>query len=118
MVDAAITAVERLGADGDHVIRYTANGTEHELAVDKILVGVGRAPNVEVLGLESARVAYDKTGVTVNTKLQTSNPRIYAAGDICFPFKFTHTADALAQIVIQNALFPTRSASGWPRPTR
>ena len=106
VVDAAITAVERLGADGDQVIRYTANGTEHELAVDKILVGVGRAPNVEVLGLESARVAYDKTGVTVNTKLQTSNPRIYAAGDICFPFKFTHTADALAQIVIQNALFP------------
>jgi pyruvate/2-oxoglutarate dehydrogenase complex dihydrolipoamide dehydrogenase (E3) component len=79
---------------------------EHELAVDEILVAVGRAPNVEGLDLEKAGVAYDGAGVTVNSRLQTSNPRIYAAGDICFPYKFTHTADALAQIVIQNALFP------------
>ena len=104
--DAAITAVERRSANGDKVIRYIVNGSEHELVVDEILVAVGRAPNVEGLELESAGVAHDKTGVTVNTKLETSNPRIYAAGDICFPFKFTHTADALAQIVIQNALFP------------
>jgi pyruvate/2-oxoglutarate dehydrogenase complex dihydrolipoamide dehydrogenase (E3) component len=57
--------------------------------------------------LEKAGVEYDtKVGVKVNDRLQTTNPRIYAAGDVCFPFKFTHTADALAQIVVQNALFP------------
>ena len=102
--DAGITAVERRGSD--KLVRYTVGTAAHEVAVDEILVGVGRAPNVEGLNLESAGVAYDKTGVTVNSRLQTSNPRIYAAGDICFPYKFTHTADALAQIVIQNALFP------------
>ena len=102
--DAAIAAVARRGPD--KVIRYTAGDVEHELTVDEILVGVGRAPNVEGLGLETAGVAFDPTGVTVDRHLRTSNPRVYAAGDICFPFKFTHTADAMAQIVIQNALFP------------
>ena len=44
-------------------------------------------------------------GVIVNDKLQTTNPHIYAAGDICLPYQFTHLADAAARIVIQNALF-------------
>ncbi len=75
------------------------------LTVDEILVGVGRSPNVEGLNLERANVKYDKRGVKVNNTLQTSNPHIYAAGDVCLDFKFTHTADATARIVIQNALF-------------
>ena len=70
---------------------------------------MGRAPNVEGLGLETAGIVYDpRTGVAVNDLLRTSNPRVYAAGDICFPYKFTHTADALARIVIANALFKGR----------
>ena len=52
---------------------------------------------------------------SLTRSLQTSNRRIYAAGDICFPFKFTHTADALAQIVIQNALFPHPFGLGTAR---
>lgn len=103
-LDAGITEVVR--RERDKLIRYTAGGAGRELAVDDILVGVGRAPNVEGLGLEAAGVAYDRTGVKVDGRLRTSNPRVYAAGDICFPFKFTHTADAMAQILIQNALFP------------
>ena len=103
-LDAGITEV--VPRERDKLIRYTAGGAGHELAVDDILVGVGRAPNVEGLGLEAAGVAYDRTGVKVDRHLRTSNPRVYAAGDICFPFKFTHTADAMAQILIQNALFP------------
>ena len=79
-----------------------------ELACDAILLGIGRAPNVEGLGLEAAGVAYDKRGVTVNDYLQTTNRRIYAAGDIASQFKFTHMADALARIVLTNALFGGR----------
>ncbi|MEK7232541.1 MAG: mercuric reductase [Elusimicrobiota bacterium] len=80
------------------------------LAVDAILVGVGRAPNVEGLHLEAAEVEYDKkAGVKVNDYLQTTNRRIYAAGDICSAYKFTHAADAAARIVIQNALFVGRN---------
>jgi len=81
--------------------------------VEEILVGIGRAPNVEGLGLETVGVEYDKSGVKVNDRLQTTNPRIYAAGDICSRYKFTHAADAMAQIVIQNALFPHPLGLGY-----
>ncbi len=83
-----------------------SHGRQYDVTVDEILVGVGRTPNVEGLGLETVGVEYDKAGVKVNHRLQTTNPKIYAAGDICSRYKFTHAADAMAQIVIQNALFP------------
>jgi pyruvate/2-oxoglutarate dehydrogenase complex dihydrolipoamide dehydrogenase (E3) component len=83
-----------------------SHGQQHDITVDEILVGVGRTPNVDGLGLEAVDVECDKNGVKVNARLQTTNPRIYAAGDVCSRYKFTHAADAMAQIVIQNALFP------------
>jgi pyruvate/2-oxoglutarate dehydrogenase complex dihydrolipoamide dehydrogenase (E3) component len=87
-----------------------ASHDEHyDLTVDEILVGAGRAPNVEGLGLEAAGVAYDKSGVKVNDRLRTSNRHVYAAGDVCSRYQFTHAADALARIVIQNALFLGRA---------
>ncbi len=96
------------------IIQYDTNGTQQEIVVDEILVGVGRAPNVDGLGLEKIGVEFDpRAGVKVNSRLQTTNPKVYAAGDICFPFKFTHTADVLAQIVIQNALFPHPLGLGY-----
>jgi pyruvate/2-oxoglutarate dehydrogenase complex dihydrolipoamide dehydrogenase (E3) component len=90
----------------EKIIIVEEDGKTAELAVDEILVGVGRVPNIEGLDLEKAGIVYDhREGVKVNDRLQTSNPRVFAAGDICFPYKFTHTADALARIVIANALF-------------
>ncbi|MGV2831330.1 mercuric reductase [Myxosarcina sp. GI1(2024)] len=86
-------------------ITYTKSQGKHTVTVDEILVGAGRAPNVEGLNLEAVNVKYDRHGVKVNDFLQTSNPRIYAAGDICLKEKFTHTADATARIVIKNTLF-------------
>lgn len=92
--------------DEGKVITHEHGGKKEKVVVDQILLGVGRAPNVEGLKLEAAGVEYDKhRGVFVNDYLQTSNRRIYAAGDICLQYKFTHTADATARIVIQNALF-------------
>jgi len=102
--DCKIRKVEK--RMGDKLIQFDCDGECRDLLVDEILVGVGRAPNVRELNLETAGVKYDeRKGVQVNDYLQTSNPRIYAAGDICSPYKFTHTADALARIVIQNTLF-------------
>lgn len=100
-----------LGAElrgDDRILRLVRQGESGEVAADAILVGVGRAPNIEGLYLEKGGIRYDRTGVIVAETLQTSNPRVYAAGDICFPFKFTHTADALARILIANALFRGR----------
>lgn len=91
--------------NGKKVLSFSANGREDTIETDEILVGVGRTPNVEDLNLEAASVDYSKKGVIVNKYLQTSNPNIYAAGDVCFPYQFTHMAEATARIVIQNALF-------------
>ena len=58
------------------------------------------------------RVAHDpRAGVKVDDRLRTTNPRIYAAGDVCLRHKLTHMADASARIVLQNALFPGRGGS-------
>jgi pyruvate/2-oxoglutarate dehydrogenase complex dihydrolipoamide dehydrogenase (E3) component len=85
------------------------NGQPVRLAVDAILAAVGRRPNVEGLGLEAAAIRHGPAGVTVNDYLQTTNPRVYAAGDVCSPYKFTHAADAMARLVLGNALFFGRS---------
>ena len=95
-----------VGTEGGKRLKVDSHGQRYDVTVDEILVGVGRTPNVEGLDLETVGVVYDKTGVKVNDRLQTTNPRIYAAGDICSRYKFTHAADAMAQILIQNALFP------------
>jgi len=94
---------------GGKRLTVDSHGEHYDLTVDEILVGAGRAPNVEGLGLEAAGVAYDKSGVKVNDRLRTSNRHVYAAGDVCSRYQFTHAADALARIVIQNALFLGRA---------
>jgi pyruvate/2-oxoglutarate dehydrogenase complex dihydrolipoamide dehydrogenase (E3) component len=87
------------------VIHFKNPSGNDSVIVDEILIGVGRSPNVEKLNLEAVNVEYDKRGVKVNDYLQTTNPKIYAAGDICMNWKFTHAADAAARIVIKNTLF-------------
>lgn len=88
------------------LLSFQSNGNVGSVAVDAILAGVGRNPNVEDLGLEEVGVEYDRRqGVLVDDYLRTTNTRIYAAGDVCLKYKFTHTADATARIAVQNSLF-------------
>jgi pyruvate/2-oxoglutarate dehydrogenase complex dihydrolipoamide dehydrogenase (E3) component len=95
--------IERVSNHQAEKTLYLADS--QEITVDEILVASGRSPNIEGLNLETVGAAYNQKGVKVNNYLQTTNPRIYAAGDICLDWKFTHTADAAARIVIKNALF-------------
>lgn len=111
LCEGSVDEVKLRGSE--KVICYSRQTQTDELVVDKILVGIGRKPNIEGLHLEVAGVEFDRRGVKVNSRLRTTNPKIYAAGDICFPYKFTHTADATAQIVIQNALFPHPFGLGY-----
>jgi pyruvate/2-oxoglutarate dehydrogenase complex dihydrolipoamide dehydrogenase (E3) component len=88
------------------IVDLVSEDDKFSVSVDEILAGIGRAPNVEGMNLEAAGVRYDtETGICVDDFLQTSNPRIYAAGDVCLEHKFTHAAEASARIVVQNALF-------------
>jgi pyruvate/2-oxoglutarate dehydrogenase complex dihydrolipoamide dehydrogenase (E3) component len=102
----------------EKVLGVSHAGGSEEIAVDEILVGAGRAPNVLGLGLEAAGVAFDpQRGVRVDDHLRTTNRRIYAAGDVCMDWKFTHAADAAAKIVVQNALFfPSKRLSSLVMP--
>ncbi|MCB9725781.1 MAG: mercuric reductase [Spirochaetaceae bacterium] len=101
----AIERVERF-VGGKRLHLRGADGSTRVLEVDEILVGVGRAPNVEDLGLERVGVEFDpREGVRVDDGLRTTNRRIWAVGDVCMQWKFTHAADAAAKIVVQNALF-------------
>lgn len=104
-------AVEKTGAGKRLVL--TSHGQRHYVTVDHILVGTGRTPNVDGVGLAAAGVDYGPEGINVNRRLQTSNPSIFAAGDVCSHYKFTHAADAMAQIVVQNALFPHPLGLGY-----
>ena len=100
------TQLKRVTSDqGKKLLHLESEGKETILEVDEIFVGVGRAPNMKNLNLEAVAVEYTNRGVVVNDYLQTTNSNIYAAGDICMNWKFTHAADAAARIVIQNALF-------------
>jgi len=88
------------GAAGNH---------PYDEQVDQLLVAAGRRPNIEDLNLEAVGVDADAHGIRVNDRLQTTNPRIFAAGDVASRFQFTHAADFLARIVVRNALFQGRS---------
>jgi len=104
VLDARIRRVTRLG--GEKTLELEAPGMQDAVTVDEILVGAGRVPNVEGLNLEAVGIEHDvRQGVRVDDRLRTTNPRVYAAGDVCMSHKFTHAADFAARLVIQNALF-------------
>lgn len=109
--------IERVETAGDKKIAYikTPEGVREE-TVDHILIGAGRVPNVN-LNLEAAGVKYsERHGVEVDDYLRTSNPNIFAAGDIASKYKFTHAADFLARAVIQNALVASViKVGGWKK---
>lgn len=89
-------------------IKVESPDDHYTVLADALLVAVGRKPNVEGMGLETAGVEYDKTGVKVDDRLRTTNPRIFAAGDVCSRYKFTHAADFMARIAVPNALLRAR----------
>jgi pyruvate/2-oxoglutarate dehydrogenase complex dihydrolipoamide dehydrogenase (E3) component len=71
-----------------------------------LLAATGRKPTVDGLGLEAARVRFDRTGIFVSRKLKTANRRIYAVGDVVSGQpQFTHAANYHAGLVVRNALF-------------
>lgn len=120
--EAALVVEKQLLSEGIKIIKSArvekvelVNGKKHvwvngeKIVVDEILLSAGRTPNIESLNLEVAGVEYTKTGIKVNEKLQTSNQKIYACGDVIGGYQFTHVAGFEATIVIQNALFfPTK----------
>jgi len=106
MLGSWVERVDRSSSGKTLVIRR--QDSAESLEADEILIGAGRVPNVTGLNLEGLGIHFDeREGVQVNDHLQTNHPNVFAAGDVCMRWKFTHAADFAARIVIQNALFAT-----------
>jgi dihydrolipoamide dehydrogenase len=116
--EAAEVVQQQLQSEGIHILTQSrvekvavVEGKKHlwagdeKIVVDQILLAAGRQPNVESLNLETAGVEVTKSGIRVNDKLQTTNPRIYACGDVIGGYQFTHVAGYEASVVLKNALF-------------
>jgi pyruvate/2-oxoglutarate dehydrogenase complex dihydrolipoamide dehydrogenase (E3) component len=74
------------------------------IAVDEILLSIGRIPNVDDLGLAAAGIDFDMAqGIHVDDFLCTSNADVYAAGDVCNRRQFTNVAESSALLAVQNA---------------
>ena len=77
---------------------------ELTLQADRVLVAVGRRPNIEDLGLEAAGVRVEKTGIPVNERMQTNVPGIYAIGDVVGGLQLAHVASQGGEVAVENAL--------------
>jgi pyruvate/2-oxoglutarate dehydrogenase complex dihydrolipoamide dehydrogenase (E3) component len=104
--EAARVVESSLVRDGITIVRDTPDPR----GFDAVLLATGRTPNVEELNLGAAGVGFDaKRGIAVDDYLRTTNKRIYAAGDVVdLPYMFTNAADAMARLIIRNALFPSK----------
>jgi pyruvate/2-oxoglutarate dehydrogenase complex dihydrolipoamide dehydrogenase (E3) component len=100
--------------DGMKVVHYTKGGAEHEIAAHEIFYGLGRVPNVDGLGLERAGVEYHEiTGIAVDETLRTSNPDIYAVGDVTGQFALVHVAIQQGEIAGRNAATGARERADY-----
>jgi pyruvate/2-oxoglutarate dehydrogenase complex dihydrolipoamide dehydrogenase (E3) component len=98
---SSVATVER---DGGGIAVVLANG--ERIAGSHLLVAAGRRPNTEALDLAAAGIAETRHGIAVDTRLRTTNRRVFAIGDIVAGGpQFTHVALYHAGIVIRNALF-------------
>lgn len=99
--------IHRAAANGKTIRLSLCTGAQAQaLECDAFLVAAGRTPNTQGLDLDKAGVAFSKDGISVNAYLQTSQPHIYALGDIVGPYRFTHVADHQARTVVRNILLP------------
>lgn len=93
------------GIDGIRRLRATVDGSEIAFDVDEVLVATGRRPNTANLGLDAAGVEIDEDGaVIVDEQLRTTNPRVWAAGDVTPAPQFVYVSAYQGALAAENAL--------------
>jgi dihydrolipoamide dehydrogenase len=97
------TKVASMSTSGKQIkVEFDRDGGKQEELYDRVLVAVGRAPNAEDLGLENTRVSFDEKGfIHVNEKQQTTDPAIYAIGDIVGGTLLAHKASKEARVAVE-----------------
>jgi pyruvate/2-oxoglutarate dehydrogenase complex dihydrolipoamide dehydrogenase (E3) component len=103
-----------VGADGRKVVHYRQDDQERELAAAEIFYALGRVPNVLGLELDRAGVEHhDITGIPVDDTLRTSNPDIYAVGDVTGRYPLVHVAIQQGEIAGRNAATGARERADY-----
>jgi len=102
-----ITATQVSGVRREGDARQIALADGRTVECDRILIATGRRPVVHGLGLEEAGVEFNRQGIRVDRRLRTSQKHIYAVGDVCGPYPFTHMAEYQAGIALANIVFRT-----------
>ncbi len=98
------TAISRVSMEsGRKVIEFSISGQPQRIAVDQILVAMGRHPASSGLDLHSAAIGTEHKKITVTTTMQTTQPHIFAAGDVCSPLDVVHIAIQQGEIAARNA---------------
>jgi len=103
LTNATVVRAEASAAGKRLIVRR--GGEETACECDEILVAAGRTTNVDGLDLDVAGVTYNDRGIVVDDRLRSTNPRVFAAGDVAGSYQFTHAADAMARACVQNAFF-------------
>jgi pyruvate/2-oxoglutarate dehydrogenase complex dihydrolipoamide dehydrogenase (E3) component len=107
-------AVERVTLEDGLKVCHVAGG--ERFAAHELIVGVGRRPNVQGLGLEEAGVETSPRGVVVDASLRTTADRVYAAGDVAGRWLFTHAAGYEGVRAVRNMFFPGRAKNAYAVP--
>ena len=103
-----VTDCEAIRVEGDMAsgtLIGKRDGTEVEFGFDRLLLALGRKPNIEGFGLQELGVEIEKQGtVKTDALLRTNFPNILVAGDVAGPYQFTHVASHQAWYASVNAL--------------
>ena len=100
-----LTTTQVAGVRREGEARQIALADGDTVECDRILVATGRRPAIHGLGLKEAGVESGKHGIHVDRRLRTSQKHIYAVGDVCGPYQFTHMAEYQAGIALANIVF-------------
>ncbi|HVA26646.1 MAG TPA: dihydrolipoyl dehydrogenase [Candidatus Baltobacteraceae bacterium] len=100
------TTVQRVEVrGGKKIVHVITDDEDRELEAEEIFYAMGRSPNVEGLGLEAAGVRYtSKNGIATDLTLRTSNPSIFAIGDVAGDYALVHVAIYQGEIAARNAI--------------
>jgi pyruvate/2-oxoglutarate dehydrogenase complex dihydrolipoamide dehydrogenase (E3) component len=103
-LNTSVLGVRDLGSRREVSINDN-EGLTLTLSAERILVAMGRDPNILGLNLEGIGVEFERKGIRVDERMRTSQKHIYAAGDVTGKFQFTHAAGYEGGIVVSNAIF-------------
>jgi pyruvate/2-oxoglutarate dehydrogenase complex dihydrolipoamide dehydrogenase (E3) component len=102
IAQATLVGAERRGAE--KVVRYLRGGVEREAAGEEIFYALGRAPDSAALDLEKAGVKCEPGGaITIDRRLCTSNPNVFAVGDVTEEYMLVHVAIYQGEVAARNA---------------